>query len=153
MNLIEGVKVRKLNPIHDERGFLIELLRKDWPEYEKFGQVYITTCYPGVVKAWHYHKKQTDHFIVIKGMAKVVLYDDRKKSKTYKQINEFFMGEKNPLLLKIPPFVLHGFKTVGGEAAYVINVPTELYDYNNPDEYRLPYDTNKIKYDWQIKMG
>lgn len=153
MNLIEGVIVRNLRQIHDDRGFLMEMLRSDWPEFEKFGQIYLTTCYPGVVKGWHYHRNQTDHFICIKGMAKVVLYDGREKSSTKGQINEFFMGERNPLLLKIPPLVMHGFKAVGNDIAYIINIPTQLYNYEKPDEYRLPYNTKEIPYDWETKMG
>lgn len=153
MELIEGVKVRKLKPIPDERGRLMEMLRSDWEEYEKFGQVYVTTCYPGVVKGWHYHKKQTDHFICVHGMAKVVLYDGRENSSTKGRINEFFMGEKNPLLLKIPPLVMHGFKAMGTETAYIINIPTELYNYEKPDEYRLPPDTDEIPYDWGLMPG
>lgn len=152
MNLIDGVKIRKLNPIPDERGWLMELLRSDWEEYEKFGQAYITVCYPNVVKGWHHHKKQTDNFICIKGMAKVVLYDGREKSKTKGLINEFFIGEKNPALIKIPPLVIHGFKAIGGKEAYILNIPTELYNYAEPDEYRLPYDTKEIPYDWDTKM-
>lgn len=153
MKLIEGVKAKKLKQIKDERGWLMELLRSDWEEFEKFGQIYITTCYPGVVKAWHYHKKQTDHFICIKDTAKVVLYDGREDSPTKGLINEFFMGEKNPLLLKIPPRIMHGFTAIGNEETRIINIPTELYNYKNPDEYRLPPDTKEIPYDWILKPG
>ena len=152
MDLIKGVMVRNLKAIPDERGWLVELLRGDWKEYERFGQVYLTTCYPGVVKGWHYHKKQTDHFICIHGMAKVVLYDGREGSPTKGKVNEFFMGEKNLILVKIPPGVMHGFKALGSTPAYIINVPTELYSYKNPDEYRVPCDSDEIPYDWDLKM-
>lgn len=151
--MIDGVKIKKLRVIPDERGFLMEMLRSDDEIFEKFGQVYVTVCYPGVVKGWHYHRKQTDHFTVVKGMAKVVLYDGREGSPTHGEINEFFMGDMNQILLKIPPLVMHGFKAIGTEPAYVINCPTEVYNYEQPDEYRLPYDTTEIPYDWGIKMG
>lgn len=150
--MIDGVKVRPLKPIHDERGYLMEMLRSDWPEFEKFGQTYITIAYPGVVKGWHYHKIQTDNFIVVKGTAKVVCYDNRPNSKTKGEVNEFFPGEKNPILVQIPPLVVHGFKAIGGEAAYVVNVPTELYHYDKPDEYRIPYNSPDIPYNWDIEM-
>jgi len=153
MKLIEGVKVRKLNPIQDERGWLMEILRSDWEEFEKFGQVYVTTAYPGVVKAWHMHKKQTDNFTCIYGMMKVALYDSRADSPTYKEINEFFVGETNPILISVPPFVYHGFKAIGAKTAYFINVPTQLYNYKEPDEYRLPPDTKEIPYDWILTLG
>lgn len=153
MNLIEGVKTKKLRVIPDERGWLMEILRCDDNLFEKFGQVYMTTAYPGVVKAWHYHKKQTDNFTCIKGMMKVALYDARKNSPTYKKINEFFIGEKNPLLISVPPMVYHGFKAVGGETAFFLSIPTEPYNYEEPDEYRLPPDTDKIPYDWILELG
>ena len=151
--MIEGVKVRKLRHIPDERGYLMEMLRSDWEEYDKFGQVYITAVYPGVVKGWHYHKIQTDHFICVHGMAKVVLYDGREGSPTHGEVNEFFMGEQNPMLLKIPPGVMHGFKGISQEMALIVNVPTELYNYEQPDEYRLPAHTDEIPYDWSRKDG
>ena len=146
--MIEGVRVRQLKPIPDERGYLMEMLRSDWEEFEKFGQVYVTAAYPGVVKAWHYHRLQTDHFICLQGMAKVVLYDSREDSPTYQQIEEFFIGHLNPLLIKIPPFVIHGFKGLGPGMTLIVNVPTELYNYQEPDECRLPPDTDQIPYDW-----
>ncbi len=71
MNLIDGVMIKRLKVIPDERGWLMEMLRSDWEEYETFGQTYVTAAYPGVVKAWHYHKLQTDHFICVHGTAKV----------------------------------------------------------------------------------
>ncbi len=151
--MIEGVSVRKLRLIPDERGFLMEMFRSDWDEFKKFGQTYVTAVYPGVVKAWHYHKIQTDHFICVAGMAKVVLYDGRKDSPTYGEINEFFMGTLNPILLKIPPFVYHGFKGISQEMTLIVNVPTELYNYAAPDEYRLPAHTDDIPYDWARKDG
>ncbi|NQS88956.1 dTDP-4-dehydrorhamnose 3,5-epimerase family protein [Patescibacteria group bacterium] len=151
--MIEGVKIKKLKVIPDERSWLMEILRCDDEIFEKFGQVYITTAYPGVVKAWHYHKLQTDNFTCIKGMMKVALYDARENSKTYKEINEFFIGEKNPLLIKVPPMVYHGFKAIGDETAYFLSIPTFPYNYQEPDEYRLPPDTDKIPYDWILAPG
>jgi len=151
--LIEGVKTKKLKVIPDERGFLLEILRNDDEMFEKFGQVYVTTAYPSIVKAWHYHKKQTDNFTCVKGMMKVALYDNREDSPTYKEINEFFIGEKNPLLIKVPPFVYHGFKAIGDETAYFLSIPTLPYNYEDPDEYRLPPDTKEIPYDWILSPG
>ena len=151
--MIDGVILRELKPIADERGWLVELLRSDWDVFEKFGQVYLTTVYPGVVKAWHYHKKQTDNMACVKGMLKLALYDSRKGSPTFKQVHEVFTGERRPIMVKIPPLVHHGFKAIGGETAYVINVPTETYNYEKPDEFRLPPDTKQIPYDWGLAPG
>lgn len=150
--MIEGVETKNLRRLSDERGWLTEILRCDDEMFEKFGQVYVTAAYPDVVKAWHMHKNQTDNMACIKGRAKIVLYDGRNSSKTKGEINEFTTGEKNPLLVKVPPEVWHGFKAIG-ETAVVVNVPTELYNYEKPDEHRLPPDTDKIPYDWKLKPG
>ena len=151
--MIEGVRTKRLKVIPDERGLLMEMLRDDDDIFQKFGQVYLSVVYPGVVKGWHYHQKQTDHFVFVKGMAKVVLYDDRDGSPTRGEVNEFFMGEHNPILLVIPPLVLHGMKGVGGEPAYLVNVPTEHYVYEHPDEHRVDPNDPKIPYRWELKHG
>ena len=151
--MIEGVKIKQLKVIPDERGFLMEMLRCDDEFFLKFGQMYLTVAYPGAVKGWHYHKKQTDHFAVVKGMLKVVLYDSREDSATSGEVNEFFMGDKNPILLVIPPYVLHGMKGIGAEPGYLVNCPTEPYDYKNPDEFRVDPHDNDIPYDWDRKDG
>ena len=102
-----------------------------------------SVVYPGVVKGWHYHRKQTDHFVFVKGMAKVVLYDSRETSPTRGEVNEYFMGEQNPILLVIPPFVLHGMKGIGVEPAYLVNTPTEHYVYDRAR--RVPVSTRTAR--------
>jgi len=153
MTLIDGVTVKRLKVIPDERGFLMEMLRSDDDMFTEFGQVYLSVAYPGVVKGWHYHKLQTDYFTVVKGMLKVVLYDRREGSATHGEINEFFMGEKNPILISIPPGVVHGVKAIGGEAGYLVNCPNKTYDYDEPDEYRVDPHGGEIPYDWTGKDG
>ena len=151
--MIDGVKTKNLGVIPDERGWLMEILRCDDEIFMNFGQVYMTTAYPGVVKAWHYHKKQTDNFTCIKGMMKVALYDGRKGSDTHGEVDEFFVGEKNPMLISVPPGVYHGFKAIGEETAYFLSIPTHPYNYEEPDEYRLDPDTDEIPYDWILASG
>jgi len=151
--MIDGVIIKRLKVIPDERGRLTEILRSDDDLYEKFGQVYITAAYPSVVTAWHYHKIQSYNMAVIQGMMKVVLYDGRENSKTKEEIDEFFCGIYNPILIHIPPLVYHGFKCISEYEAIVVNIPTEKYDYKNPDEYRIdPYE-NDIPYDWRRRDG
>ncbi len=150
--MIHGVRVKQLRVIPDERGRLMEILRSDDDLFIRFGQLYMTTVYPGVVKGWHYHKKQVDNFAVVKGMIKLVLYDQREDSPTHGEINEFFLGEHNPQLVQIPNLVLHGFKCTGDEEAIVINCPTELYRYKEPDEFRIDPFSKEVPYDWGIKL-
>jgi len=146
---IVGVQVKKLQAIPDERGRVMELLRSDDELFDQFGQVYLTTAYPGVVKAWHAHERQTDHFAVIGGMAKIALYDGRKESASFGAVEEYFSGQHNPLLIKIPPGVYHGFKAIGDSEVLLINIPSEPFNRNEPDEQRLdPYE-NDIPYNWK----
>ncbi|MEE9369836.1 MAG: dTDP-4-dehydrorhamnose 3,5-epimerase family protein [Sedimentisphaerales bacterium] len=151
--LIDGVAVRRAKVIPDERGRLGEIFRADDPWFEKFGQVYFTTTYPGVVKAWHYHKKQTDHFYVIKGIVKIALYDQREGSPTHGVVNELYLGEHCPGLLRIPPGVLHGWMCVSQSEVYIVNVVSEMYNHDEPDEFRADPHENNIPYDWTRKDG
>lgn len=147
--MIEGVIVKKLRIIPDDRGKLMEILRSDDKIFKKFGQVYMTTALPGVVKAWHYHKKQDDNFTCVHGKMRLALYDARPKSPTYKEVNDFVISLENPMLVHIPKNVYHGFKCVSDTEALVINTVTLPYNYKDPDEHRLdPYD-NDIQYDWR----
>ncbi len=150
--MIDGVEKKSLKVIPDERGRLMEILRNDDGMFKKFGQAYVTSAYPGVVKAWHFHKKQTDHFCVVHGMMKVVLYDAREDSPTKGEVNEFFMGVQNQILLSIPPGVYHGFKNIGANEALCLNLPTEVYNYEQPDEHRTPAHGH-VPYDWDRKDG
>ncbi len=151
--MIDGVTTRRLRLIPDERGRLMEIMRCDDPEFSKFGQVYMTTAYPGVVKGWHYHKRQEDNLSVVKGMVKLVLFDQRADSSTYGEVNEFFLGEHKPMLVHIPSEVLHGFKSVGETEAIIINLVTEPYDYDEPDEFRVPPHSDEIPYNWELREG
>jgi dTDP-4-dehydrorhamnose 3,5-epimerase len=150
---IAGVQTKALRLIPDERGWLMEILRADDSGlFAKFGQVYVSATYPGVVKAWHYHKVQTDNFACVAGMVKLVLADTRPGSPTEGAINEFFVGDQNPLLVQVPNLVYHGWKCISETTAIVVNVPTEPYRYDEPDEFRLdPHGT--LTYDWSRRDG
>ena len=151
--LIHGLRTKPLKVIPDERGRLFEILRRDEPLFKRFGQVYCTTVNAGVVKGWHYHKRQTDHFVCVAGMIKLVAYDARSGSPTRGLVNEFFIGVHHPLLVQIPPGVYHGFKGISEPEAIVINVPDVPYHPKRPDEYRLDPHQNDIPYDWSRKDG
>ncbi len=151
--MIDGVKIKKLRVIPDERGRLMEILRRDDGLFINFGQVYMTTTYPQVVKAWHKHEKQTDNVACVSGMIKLVLYDPREGSPTFNELNEFYLGVHNPQLVQIPAGIYHGWMCVSEEEAIVVNIPTEVYNYEHPDEQRLDPYLNDIPYDWRKKDG
>jgi len=116
---IEGVIVKKLIKHVDDRGFFMEILRDDDYLLKRFGQASISMSYPGVIKAFHYHKKQDDLWFFPKGNAQVVLYDMRDDSLTKGETNVFYMGEHNPILLLIPKGVAHGYRVLGNEPAII----------------------------------
>jgi dTDP-4-dehydrorhamnose 3,5-epimerase len=150
--MIEGVESKQLAKHSDDRGFLMELLRSDDSIFTKFGQCYVSMNYPGVVRAWHWHEKQDDFFVVVKGMIKVGLCDMREGSPTRGEVNELYLGENNNILLKIPVGVAHGYKTIGVEPSLLINFPSKAYSREEPDEYRLPWNTDQIPFNWEIEF-
>ncbi|MDH3366191.1 MAG: dTDP-4-dehydrorhamnose 3,5-epimerase family protein [Thermoplasmata archaeon] len=149
---IADVSIRSLRRMVDDRGWLMEIFRSDWPEFQKFGQTYMTTCKPGVIKAWHYHKLQWDHFVPIKGNALIGLYDSREGSPTKGTIQEVEVWEDEPKFVKIPPLVYHGFTPLDDKEIWVINTPTELYNYKEPDEHRKEWNDPAIGYNWRREV-
>jgi len=149
--MIDGVKIKPLKKIADERGMVMHMLRCDDPDFEKFGEIYFSVVYPEIVKGWHNHKEMTLNYAAVSGMIKLVLYDEREDSPTKGELQEIFMGEDNYALVKIPPRVWNGFKGMGIKPAIVANCATIPHD---PDEIsRLdPFD-NHIPYDWSLRHG
>ncbi len=148
--MIDGVKTRELQVNADERGHLVEVFRDDWDIYEPSPKMsYYSFSYPGVVRAWHRHTRgQVDHFICPSGKIKIGIYDDREESKTKNELNTFVIGEHNQMVVRIPGDCWHGFKAIGEKPSILLNFPTKPYNYENPDEQRLPADTDEIPMNW-----
>lgn len=147
--MIQGVHVRPLEQISDERGKVMHMLRCDDPQFEKFGEIYFSVVYPGVVKGWHLHERMVLNYAVVAGMIKLVLYDDREGSPTRGEFMEIFSGEYSYALITIPPGIWNGFKGLSARPAIVANCATEPHD---PKEIkRLSPSSNKIPYDWGLK--
>ena len=146
--MINDVKILKLNKICDERGRIMHMMKSTDKIFEKFGEIYFSTAYPGVVKGWHEHSKMTLNYSVIKGMIKLVLVDNRKESSTYKEIQEIFVGEHNYVLVKIPPRIINGFKNISSQECIVANCSNIPHDKNEIIRYS-PYD-NSFGYNWDI---
>ena len=150
--MIHGVIVQPLTINADERGYLMEILRESDPFYSRFAQVYVSKNYPGVIRAWHYHRIQTDIWTVVDGMVKAVMYDIRQDSPTRGEVQEVFIGPDSPKALVIPVGVAHGYKTIGTEPSLLLNFSDTLYDRTKPDEYRIPFDSPEVPYNWDIKI-
>ena len=145
--MIEGVTVVPLKKICDERGMIMHMLKITDPHFEKFGEIYFSIAYPGAIKGWHEHTKQTQFYAVIEGMAKLVLFDNRPKSVSYKKIMELFIGEDNYQLVRIPVNVINGYKNIGVRPLILANCATTPHE---PDEM-LRYEPHgdKVPYKWE----
>lgn len=147
--MIQGVKIIKKKQIIDERGKIMHMLRNDDQNYKKFGEIYFSCTFPGSIKAWHLHKKMTLNYAVISGKIKLVLYDQRKNSKTFNKIQEIFMSTENYSLIIVPPMIWNGFKAIGNEPSIVANCSDIPHD---PSEIiRKPFNDKFISYDWGIR--
>ena len=149
--MIEGVAVRPLRRIPDERGTVMHMLRADDPHFQRFGEIYFSTVYPGVVKGWHRHRLMTINYAVVSGMIKLLLYDDREGSATHAEVMELFLGDQNYVLVTVPPLIWNGFKGVGTTPAIVANCATIVHD---PAEIeRLdPFDP-RMPQRWDVRPG
>lgn len=148
---IDGVLVKPLRQIADERGKVMHMLRADAPEFEAFGEIYFSVVYPGAIKAWHLHKEMALNYAVPVGNIKMVLYDDREGSRTRGALMELFTGPDDYKLVHVPPLVWNGFKGIGTVPALVANCATVPH---RADEIvRLDPFAKTIPYDWALKHG
>jgi len=148
---IDGVMIKKLKQICDERGKIMHMLRCDDELFEKFGEIYFSQVFPQVIKGWHLHTSMTLNYAVVVGNIKLVLFDDREGSSTRGTVQEIFMGEADYKLVKIPPNIWNGFKGIGTAPSLVANCATIAHD---PEEIKRldPFDKS-IPYDWSLKQG
>lgn len=139
---ISGLQFRPTRPVPHEDGTVAEVARAAWPEIDlPVTQVHITTTLAGRTRAWGLHLASTDRLFVVRGLVSIVVYDGREDSCTYEHLNEFKVSERNPGLLVIPPGLFHGWKNIGVEEAFIINMPSDQYDHDRPDALDLPYDS------------
>jgi len=151
--LIEGVQLDPILVWSDDRGYFLEILRQGQglvADYEPLTtQVSAALSYPGTIKAFHYHVKQTDCWAVAAGMVQVALADLRRGSRTFGARNTLYVGTLRPWRILIPPGVAHGYKVVGMEPAVLIYATDRFYDPS--DEGRIAHDDPRIHYDWETQ--
>ena len=137
--MLEGIEIKSLKRIHDERGFFIELMRKNWNELfdeDEIAQANFSMSYPGVVRAWHRHLKgQVDYFLVLKGALKICAYNEK-----LGELTEIVSTAHDLQIVRIPGLYWHGFKVISEEPAWLLYFVNQLYDYENPDEERRPWN-------------
>jgi len=151
MGKIHDVVIKKLVTYSDDRGYFREILRDDDNLMTRFGQTSFTKTYPGVIKAFHWHKHQDDLWYVADGMARVVLYDQRADSPTYGETQVIYAGEDNPVLILIPSGIAHGYQVLGTKPVLLFYHTTQSYNAADPDEERIPFDDPAIGFDWSIQ--
>lgn len=152
-DLIEGVRISPMQIWPDDRGYFLEIARlgkglpSDFPHSST--QVSAALSYPGTIKAFHFHRRQTDFWVPVQGMLQVVLIDLRPHSPTYGLRNTLYIGKLRPWQLLIPPGVGHGYKVIGPEPALLVYLTNRFYDPG--DEGRIPYNDPQIQYDWETQ--
>ncbi|MGI9088951.1 MAG: cupin domain-containing protein [Chthoniobacterales bacterium] len=154
LDLIEGVRIRPATPLADERGTLCEILNPAWALHEApIVYVYQFTIRPGKIKGWHQHHLHDDRIFLSQGTVKVVLYDDRPDSPTYRKVNEICRTEHQRTIMVIPAFVYHAHQNIGHTEALFVSMPTRAYNHADPDVFRLPLGTDYIPYQFEGRPG
>ncbi len=150
--MINGVKIKQIVVHGSDRGNFRELIRDDEDLLEEFGQASVSTTYPGIIKAFHWHEQQDDAWYVLRGNAQIVLHDLREDSTTYKETQVLYAGDLyTPCVIIIPYGVAHGYKVLGSEPLMMLYLTTKSYNVKNPDEKRIAYDDPSIGFDWTVK--
>tara|TARA_A100001011_G_C14235965_1_gene811041 strand:- start:204 stop:638 length:435 start_codon:yes stop_codon:yes gene_type:complete len=126
--MIEGVKISELKVISDKRGKIMHMMRTDSPFFKKFGEIYFSTIYKDIIKGWHLHLTSTLNYACIKGKVKLVLFDDRKNSKSKNQYQEIILTPKKYFLVTIPPNIWNGFKGIDSEESIIANCLDNPHD-------------------------
>jgi dTDP-4-dehydrorhamnose 3,5-epimerase len=152
-DLIQGLRAQPYTAWPDDRGYFLEVARmgQGLPAFfpRDTTQVSAALSYPGTIKAFHIHRRQTDCWVPVQGMLQVALVDLRKESPTFGLRNTIYLGTLRRWQLLIPPGVAHGYKVIGTEAAMLVYLTDRFYD--PEDEGRIPYNDPQIQYDWEIQ--
>jgi dTDP-4-dehydrorhamnose 3,5-epimerase len=151
VKVIDGVSVREVRHVPRDHGVITEIFRPEWdPSGLPVVHIYQSRLYPGALGAWSCHQRSTDRLFVNQGQLKIVLFDGREDSKTMGFLMELHAGDIRPSLIVVPPGIWHGLQNLGSTDALILNCPTEAYDYEDPDHYRLAYDSAEIPYTWNV---
>jgi dTDP-4-dehydrorhamnose 3,5-epimerase len=152
-DLIAGVDINPFPIWPDDRGYFLEIARFGQGLISSFPadstQISAALNYPGIIKAFHYHRFQTDYWVPAAGLLQVVLVDLRTDSATFAAKNTLYVGALKPWQLRIPPGVAHGYKVIGDQPSVLVYVTDRTY--NPKDEGRIPYNDASIGYDWELQ--
>ena len=142
--MIQDIIISYPKQIPDNRGTVRHFITTD--TIKDFAECYTTTVYKGIIKGWHGYYTKTLYYCVPIGLIKLVLYDYRKESSTYQEIQEIYLGPENYTRVTIPPGVLSAFQGVGEPLSLVVLVANEIFD--EQKTMRFPIENDFIPYDW-----
>jgi len=145
-NNIKGIKITPLKIIYDHRGSVMHMLRNDSKVFEKFGEIYFSTVTKNGIKAWHLHKEATLNYVCVRGIVKLVLFDDRNSSSTKGKYQELILSPKNYFLVTIPPNIWNGFKNLDNEESIIANCLNIPHD--EKEMVRESHDSKSFNFDW-----
>jgi dTDP-4-dehydrorhamnose 3,5-epimerase len=152
--LIDGIVLRRLPPIEDKRGDVVEIYNPAWNIHPAaMVYAYQSSLRPGAIKGWIKHALQDDRLFISHGVMRWALYDDRPDSPTYQLVNDLTLSERNRALLIIPQGVYHAVQNIGQTDAFFVNLPTRPYNHHDPDKYRLPIRNDLIPFDFDDGPG
>lgn len=149
--MIQGVITKDIVEYHDDRGYFSELVKMGEPTFKGVAQTSFSMTHPGVIKAFHWHKQTTEMWCPLLGDAQIVLYDLRNQSPTHRQTQVIYAGERKRMVIVIPPGVAHGYRVLGGKPLGMLYHASVPYNAKNPDEFRIPYDSPQVNFDWETK--
>ena len=144
--MMQGIKLTPLKIISDDRGSVMHMLRSDSSIFKSFGEIYFSTIFKDKIKGWHLHKFSFLNYACVHGKAKLVLFDNRRDSKSFGKYEEIILSPKNYFLVTIPPNVWNGFKGIENGESIIANCLTAPHD--EKEMIRKDYNDNFFSYDW-----
>lgn len=145
--MIKGVLIKKVIKHKDKSGFFAELVKFGEKTFHEILQTSYSETKPGVIKAWHVHD-YSEIWCIVKGHAKVVLYDLRPDSPTFRKTQVVYAGEDNMKVIAIPGNVAHGYKNIGDKDMGIIYHSSQAYNPKIKAIREIPFDDPIIKFDW-----
>ena len=144
---IDGVRLKEVRNVPKQGGSLTEVFRRDWLlDDGVVDQVFQVILRTGEISTWHMHQYTLDRLFVSQGLVKIALYDGRRSSPTCGKIAEYRLGTIRSGLVVVPPGVWHAVQNIADEPSAILNLVDKAYAYEDPDHWRLPYDTTEIPY-------
>jgi len=115
----------ELPKFQDERGFLIEFLKRTELPEKEFGQIYLATLAPGKMRGNHFHANKSEWLCIIQGRAHIAL--EQIKTKERKELDVDAEAEKITRIV-IPPNIAHTIKNTSDTPLVIVAYTERLYD-------------------------